>query len=127
MKYQPLAEHLSRQKAEAVPLTFEDIERILGAELPPSARKHQAWWANDGAHHVNARAWLNAGYRTERVDVGGGRLVFRKVRGAQAERPVPPPGAGVLERLRARLGGTVTIMPGVDLTAPLDEVWDAEQ
>ena len=126
MKYQPLAEHLIRQQAEAVPLTFEEIESILGAKLPPSARKHQAWWANDGAHHVNARAWLNAGYRTERVDVGGERLVFRKARGS-SRRTAPPAEGGVLERLRARLGGTVTIMPGVDLTAPLDEVWDAEQ
>ena len=33
----------------------------------------------------------------------------------------------ILDRIRERLGGTVTIMPGVDLTEPTGEVWDAER
>jgi len=123
MKYEPLEKHLRRQKAEAVPVTFEEIERIIGTKLPPSARKYQAWWANDGAHHVNARAWLNAGYRTEGLDIGGGRVVFRRTGRA----PAPPAEGGLLARIQARLGGSVTVMPGVDLTAPTGEVWDAEQ
>lgn len=125
MKYAPLRDHLSQQQTEAVPLTFAEIERIIGAKLPPSARKYHAWWANDGAHHVNARAWLGAGYKAERVDIGRGRLVFRKA--PAASRRSAAPEGGVLERIRARLGGTVTVMPGVDLTAPMDEVWDADQ
>lgn len=32
----------------------------------------------------------------------------------------------MLDRLRRELGGTVTIAPGVDLTEPTGEVWDAE-
>jgi hypothetical protein len=35
-------------------------------------------------------------------------------------------GAGIVDRLRAALGGTVTVAPGVDLTEPTGEVWDAE-
>ena len=36
-------------------------------------------------------------------------------------------GRFILERIRQRLGGTVTVMPGVDLTEPTGEVWDAER
>lgn len=36
-------------------------------------------------------------------------------------------GRFILDRIRAELGGTVTIMPGVDLTEPTGEVWDAER
>ncbi|MDP3802509.1 hypothetical protein [Brevundimonas sp.] len=36
-------------------------------------------------------------------------------------------GRFILDRIRERLGGTVTIMPGVDLTDPTGEVWDAER
>lgn len=39
----------------------------------------------------------------------------------------PSRGRFMLDRLRRELGGTVTIAPGVDLTAPIDEVWDAER
>ena len=39
----------------------------------------------------------------------------------------PSRGRFMLDRLRRELGGTVTIAPGVDLTAPMDEVWDAER
>lgn len=36
-------------------------------------------------------------------------------------------GRFILDRIRERLGGSVTIMPGVDLTDPTGEVWDAER
>lgn len=127
MKYEPLQDHLKTQKAESIPLTFDEIEGIIGARLPPSARKHPAWWANDAAHHVNARAWLSAGYRTENVDIGRERLVFRRVRSRSTLRVENATAeGGLLARIRARLGGSVTIPAGVDLTAPLDEHWDAQ-
>lgn len=40
------------------------------------------------------------------------------------ERPLSAP--GFVARLQKRLAGTVTISTGVDLTAPTNEVWDAE-
>lgn len=79
------------------------------------------------------KAWLAAGYVTERVDMGSRRLVFRR---STSPKDPPTPAAtpmvrpngdpDFLERIRARLGGTVTIAEGVDLTDPTGEVWDAE-
>ena len=134
MKYDRLKHYLEAAVEPAVPLTFEQIEAILGSALPASARKHAAWWSNSPAGHVNAQAWMDAGYASEQVDLPGERLVF--VRRPEADGPagvaegaapaLKPPGAGFLERIRERLGGTVWIAPGVDLTEPLDVIWNAE-
>jgi hypothetical protein len=135
MKYEPLKRYLEAIGEAAVPLSFEEIEQILGAPLPASARKYAAWWANSPSNHVNAKAWLGAGYVSERVDLRGERLVFARRTGSVAQaapglgeadaKRLPPP--GLVERLRARLGGTVWVAPGVDLTAPTGEVWNAER
>ena len=70
-KYRPLYEHLAGlpPAARHVLHSFEQIERILGARLPPSAHHHQAWWSNGSNPKplVEARAWLAAGWRTEDV------------------------------------------------------------
>ena len=39
-KYDPLRDHLRRQKADEFDLTFQEIERKLGAMLPNSAVSH---------------------------------------------------------------------------------------
>ena len=44
-KYAPLAAHLREVGQETVPMTFADIERIIGTNLPPSAFKHRPWWS----------------------------------------------------------------------------------
>lgn len=47
---------------KTVTLTFAEIEKLLAAPLPQSARTYVAvWWANGG--HPQARAWLAAGFR----------------------------------------------------------------
>jgi hypothetical protein len=131
-KYDPLKSFLEASGAEEVPMSFEEIEALLGAPLPDS-RRYPAWWSNNPSNNVMTRVWLEAGYRTERVDVAGGRVVFRRA-GAGG---LPPGGAArsslershvvnVVERLQRALAGTVTVAPGVDLTEPTGEVWDAE-
>lgn len=129
-KYEPLTSYLADRETAEVPLTFAEIERIIGAPLPPS-KQYPAWWSNNPSNNVMTRAWLQAGFQTERVDVARERLVFRRVRSSRtALRPpgaTPPSGAGLLERIRSSVGGTVTIPPGVDVTEPTGEVWDAEQ
>ena len=77
-KYEPLKHHLEGRSGYEVPVSFAQIEQILGFRLPASARKHQAWWANTGGSHVHAAAWLDAGWRTCGVDLAGERVVFRK-------------------------------------------------
>ena len=128
-KYDPLTSYLEKAQAAEVPLKFEDVERIIGHRLPAS-KKYPAWWSNNPSNNVMTKAWLAAGFQTERVDIGGERLVFRRTREAEAQ-PKPLPrsgeGPGLLERLRARLGGTVTVAVGVDLTDPTGEIWDADR
>lgn len=61
-KYQLLEEALASLGADDVVLSFEDIERIIGEALPPSARSRRQWWANSDDRHVQAQAWLRAGF-----------------------------------------------------------------
>ena len=63
--YAPLASHLRGQLAEnnSVTLTFQEVERILGKELPRSALEYRAWWSNDPTKPQSA-AWLDEGWRT---------------------------------------------------------------
>ena len=72
-KYTPLENYL-RGLAEGqgeVTLAFEEVERILGFKLPASAYEDHRWWEHETeGNHVNARAWANAGWRIESLDVG---------------------------------------------------------
>jgi hypothetical protein len=119
-KYEPLGEFLRAQTREQVPMTFKEIERILGARLPAS-KQHRAWWSNNSDNNVMTRAWLQAGYETEAVDVQAGKLVFRKMK----DEPRPPS-----ETSRHPMFGCMkdmfTVEEGYDLTSPmeLEEGWD---
>jgi len=130
-RYEPLEQFLRQREQTEVPMTFAEIERIIGRPLPKSAHTHRAWWSNNPSNNVMTKSWLAAGYVTERVDMGSQRLVFRKDRHTG---PTGRPGAapqtlklGVIDRLRAALTGTVTVAPGVDLTEPAGGRWEAER
>src|SRR6185437_12155611 len=77
-KYEPLGAFLKAKSAGEVKLSFREIEKILGAKLPPSAYQHRPWWANEARGHVHAKAWLDAGYETADVDMGAKKLVFKR-------------------------------------------------
>lgn len=129
-KYEPLTEFLTAQRAQIVPMSFREIERVLGFPLPEKASGIRAWWSNNASNNVMTKAWLAAGYMTERVDMGSRRLVFRKAIPAQLPVSTPPGSKrsiGFLDRIRAQMGGSVTIAQGVDITAPTGETWDAER
>jgi hypothetical protein len=122
-KYEPLKAFLAVNPSVEIPMQFAEIEKIIGASLPPVAFKHRAWWSNNPSNSVITNAWLDAGYKTERVDMGSRRLVFRR---ANASPPARRGGGlGVIASLRSALGGTVQVAPGVDLTDPAGE-WEAE-
>ena len=93
-KYAPLAAHLREVGQETVPMTFADIERIIGTNLPPSAFKHRPWWSNNPANSVITRSWLEAGYKTANVDMAGQKLVFASPRRTGRR---PRPAAGCFE------------------------------
>jgi predicted transcriptional regulator len=89
-KYEPLAAHLEAAGADQWSTTFEQVERVLGFALPPSARKHREWWSNQaGAGHSQARGWQDAGWQVWKVDLAAGRVVFRRREGERS------PAAGV--------------------------------
>ena len=148
-KYEPLGDYLGEKGEPEIPMTFEAIEEVIGAELPRSAFDHRAWWSNNPSNSVITHAWLNAGYKSAEVDMAGRKLVFRKsveagpppgTDDAEPGPDIPPsepgsgqegagateaPSGGFLSSIFGALKGTVTIKPGTDLTEPVGEDWDA--
>jgi len=78
-KYLPLMHHLlSRRRGhDSLVLDFTAIERVIAATLPMSARAYRAWWANDSTH-VQATAWLAAGWQTTEVDMRQQKVKFMR-------------------------------------------------
>ena len=63
-KYDPLEDHLRRQKVDSLEMSFRDIELTIRDMLPKSAQRPQ-WWANEqgaDSRHVQCRSWLDAGF-----------------------------------------------------------------
>jgi len=116
-KYESLGQFLKGSRAERVPLTFAEIERIIGAPLPPSAHKHRPWWSNNGANSALTRVWLNAGFKSEQVDMAGQKLVFRRVDQPSQTRH------GDQHPLIGALHGLLRIADDTDLTEPADPDW----
>lgn len=131
-KYTPLGDYLRRQSLSDVPMTFSQIEQVIGTELPPSSRVHRAWWSNNPSNSVMTKEWLDAGFESEQVDMEERKLVFRRVGappsgtsgGAQAvSSSLNDAGSSPRHPLIGWMKGTITIAPGVDLTAPADPHW----
>jgi hypothetical protein len=105
-------------------MSFAQIERVIGQKLPPKAQLHRAWWSNSPTNNVMTKAWLEAGFRSEQVDMEERTLVFRRMPG---ERHLANPHAGSAPTGRHPLfgwmAGTLTVAPGVDLTRPADPEW----
>lgn len=79
-KYSPLASHLQALTANEVRLTFADIEQIIDANLPRSARKHHAWWANSRTadSHSWSHLWLRAGWERCEYSLAEQWVVFQR-------------------------------------------------
>ena len=77
-KYDPLREHLRKDGSRRITMTFEQIG-VLVDGLPPSAFEYRQWWENQAADtHVNADAWMAAGYRVATVDLTAKRVTFEQ-------------------------------------------------
>jgi hypothetical protein len=132
-KYQPLGDYLRQQANEAIAMRFEEIERIVGLKLPEKSQLYRAWWSNNPSNNVMTKVWLDAGYRTEQVDMVGRRLVFRRAHPSNASESASPASAVAPETdqcaasrrhpLFGALKGLVRVMPGTDLTKPADPTW----
>jgi CBS domain-containing protein len=81
-RYAPLADWLQSQPGniDRVQLTFDEIEELIGGSLPPSARNHRAWWANDSVGHPHSQMWLEAGWRRVALNLAEERVTFARMR-----------------------------------------------
>jgi hypothetical protein len=119
-KYGALGKYLKRQRRDAVPMTFGEIEKVTGTKLPASSR-YRAWWSNNDFNSVLTKVWVEAGFKSEQVDMEKRKLVFRRVRKPNAaaasttDKPFHP--------LYGLMPGLIRIMPGTDLTQPADPEW----
>jgi len=83
-KYEPLENYLQNKigSKDKINLSFKEIENIIGAQLPASAKQHRPWWGNqkDNKNRPQARAWLSAGYLVDSVQqkLNGGSVCFRR-------------------------------------------------
>ncbi|MDV4167414.1 hypothetical protein [Rhodovulum sp. FJ3] len=78
-KYDALTEHLEKLEANRWDATFEEIEGILGFQLPLSAREHAAWWANQTTgQRVQCSSWMDVGWSTAGLDIAAETVSFLK-------------------------------------------------
>jgi hypothetical protein len=78
-KYEPLYEFLLREPRDDFILTFEEIEEIIGFDLPRSAKRAE-WWDDDTPEHPRdqAQAIHQAGYDSRRTP-DGAKVRFRRL------------------------------------------------
>jgi hypothetical protein len=80
-KYSPLTRHLARKAlyTDVVPLSFSQIEGIIGNDLPLSAYKTEEWWIN--TQSAQGHSWINVGWHVEGVDIEKRTVTFRREKG----------------------------------------------
>jgi hypothetical protein len=121
-KYEPLGQFLRKQKADRIPMTFTEIERVIGAKLPPS-KKSRAFWSNNPDNNVMTREWTSAGFATDGVDLKANRLVFlRKAKSPRKKRPAK----GKWEQLYGCMKDKIVSAPGTDVSFKpyTEEEWE---
>lgn len=75
-KYDPLYRYLNTAR---ITLTYKEIEEMLGESLPKSAYEHSEWWDNNTGSRSQNRAWLDAGWRVAKKDLGKS-ITFEKIK-----------------------------------------------
>lgn len=77
-KYSALRRQLECESGTSVEMTFDELDTMVGG-LPISARRHSAWWSNESeGRHVQAHAWMGAGWRVAHVNLTAERVRFTK-------------------------------------------------
>jgi hypothetical protein len=83
-KYDRLRDYLISNglRRREIALRFDEIETLIGADLPPSAYKYREWWSNqsDVSNRPQAKAWIEAGFKVDSVQQHNGRRVVRFTR-----------------------------------------------
>jgi|SRR6185437_3366384 hypothetical protein len=121
-KYEPLPQFLGAKSGTMHRLSFSEIERVVGFKLPKSAYEHEAWWSNNATGHSHARAWMKFGWRTEAVDLAARKVTFQR-----SHQPTPSAMPSIKNDPWGCMAGTVTFVPGADLTKSTGDKWNAEE
>ena len=80
IKYAALHKYLKERYADAVTMSFGQIEDVLGSELPAVARAKPEWWTITDAESgdcAQAQAWALAG-RTAEPNLGAQIVRFER-------------------------------------------------
>jgi len=81
-KYSSLTEYLENNGGEEVTLRFAEAAKVLGFDLPSSAKRYRAFWANqtNTKNRPWAKAWQDAGYYVFSHKLSGddGWVIFRR-------------------------------------------------
>ncbi len=122
-KYDRLGEFLKSQRTGEVPMSFAQIERVIGSKLPPNSPQYPAWWSNNPTNNVMTKVWLAAGFRTEQVDTKARKLVFRRIEQKPPKAHLQRTRKGGRHPLFGAMKGLVHVPTGTDLTEPADPDW----
>ncbi|HTI40171.1 MAG TPA: hypothetical protein VL484_21595 [Vicinamibacterales bacterium] len=71
----PLHKYLYDRYADAVVLTFAEIEDLAGVALPDLARRSSDWWTAPEPDSCFADSWIQAN-RTARPNIGARTVAF---------------------------------------------------
>ncbi|RSM43861.1 hypothetical protein DMB66_52905, partial [Actinoplanes sp. ATCC 53533] len=75
-KYQPLTQWLLAQTVDELPMTFDDLEDVLGSPLAPSARRHPPYWYSPT--NSLGKSIAAADFKATGVNLTEERLVLRR-------------------------------------------------
>ncbi len=78
-KYYPLYLFFKNSDEDVVLLTVADVQSIIGGGLPTTARSQRAWWSNRKTAVAQSAAWIEAGYRVDKLELEKNLITFRKI------------------------------------------------
>jgi hypothetical protein len=96
-------------------LRFDEIERIIRAPLPPSARTHRGWWSNNAVTISRLQRWLDAGWRVVSVNLAEQVAAFERI--PERQRRLIRFFSGLQEDVKG--GQAFAVQP----SAPTGEAW----
>jgi len=84
-KFDLLRNYLTRRASFTgkITLTFAKVEGIISDNLPFAAIRDENWWTNKNSAH--ARAWLNAGWKVENINLKDRNITFARIPGFKME------------------------------------------
>ena len=104
-KYEPLAQFLKGLSNDVWDARFDEVAEVLGFNLPESAHKYPAWWANQDPGHSQTSGWRDAGWDTSKVDLASKRVRFVRQR-QRAQATTKDRLAGLVEQAKDITGIT---------------------